>query len=236
MEPLKILIVDDDRNICRMVSMYLASEGYTSVSCHDGSEALNRLRAEHFDLVLLDLMIPSINGWEVCKLIKEDYALPVIMVTARDMIEDKVAGFDAGADDYLVKPFEPKELLMRIRARLKDRWAEQAETKYQVLELDNLRIDLNRYLVWLEGQRMDLKPKEIKLLYFLAKHPEHVFTREQILENVWDSVHDLALGVDSRTVDVHIKNLRQKLKSEKAVWAITTVWGVGYKLEVRDRV
>lgn len=230
MEPVKILIVDDDRNICRMVSMYLANDGYTSVSCHDGSEALDLIRRTHFDLVLLDLMIPSINGWEVCKLIKAEFDIPVIMVSARDMIDDKISGFDAGADDYLVKPFEPKELMARIRLRLKDRLSEHAALKSEILEYDTLKIDMNSYAVWLDGQLVDLKPKEIKLLHFLMKNRNIVFTREQILECVWDNAYD----ADTRTVDVHIKNLRQKLKSDQATWTISTVWGVGYKLEVQS--
>lgn len=228
MEPLKILIVDDDRNICRMVSMYLQSDGYASVSCHDGSEALDLVRKSRFDLILLDLMIPSINGWEVCKLIKSEFEIPVIMVTARDMIDDKISGFDAGADDYLVKPFEPKELMARIRLRLKDRLSEHAALKSEILEFDNLKIDMNSFVVWLDGQLIDLKPKEIRLLYFLMKNRNIVFTREQILESVWDNAYD----ADTRTVDVHIKNLRQKLKSTQSAWTISTVWGIGYKLEV----
>lgn len=228
MEPLKILIVDDDRNICRMVSMYLQSDGYASVSCHDGSEALDLVRKTRFDLILLDLMIPSINGWEVCKLIKSEFEIPVIMVTARDMIDDKISGFDAGADDYMVKPFEPKELMARIRLRLKDRLSEHAALKSEILEFDNLKIDMNSFVVWLDGQLIDLKPKEIRLLYFLMKNRNIVFTREQILESVWDNAYD----ADTRTVDVHIKNLRQKLKSTQSAWTISTVWGIGYKLEV----
>lgn len=228
MEPLKILIVDDDRNICRMVSMYLQSDGYASVSCHDGSEALDLVRKSRFDLILLDLMIPSINGWEVCKLIKSEFEIPVIMVTARDMIDDKISGFDAGADDYMVKPFEPKELMARIRLRLKDRLSEHAALKSEILEFDNLKIDMNSFVVWLDGQLIDLKPKEIRLLYFLMKNRNIVFTREQILESVWDNAYD----ADTRTVDVHIKNLRQKLKSTQSAWTISTVWGIGYKLEV----
>ncbi len=228
----KILIVDDDRNICRLVTLYLSNAGYTAVSCHDGSDALNQIRSAHFDLILLDLMIPSINGWEVCKLIKSEYDIPIIMVTARDMIDDKLAGFDAGADDYIVKPFEPKELVARVKARLKTHTPGEPVVKTEVLEFDNLKIDLNRYAVWLDDVHIDLKPREIQLLHFMLKNRNIVFTRDQLLESVWENPYD----TDTRTVDVHIKNLRQKLKSDRSTWSITTVWGIGYKLEVPAHV
>jgi DNA-binding response OmpR family regulator len=230
MESNKILIVDDDRNICRLIAMYLNNAGYNTVSCHDGSSALDAIRVSHYDLVLLDLMIPSINGWEVCRMIKSEHNIPIIMVTARDMIDDKLSGFDAGADDYLVKPFEPKELIARVKARLKSHaLSETTECEFiEALELENLRVDLNQYEVWLDGKLVDLKPKEIQLLFFLLKNRNIVFTRDQLLENIWNNPYD----TDTRTVDVHIKNLRQKLKSDRATWRITTIWGVGYKLEV----
>ena len=227
MEKGTILIVDDDKNICRLMELYLKKSGYDTIVCYDGSAAIDLLQKTSVDLILLDIMIPSINGWEVCKLIKLEQDIPVIMVSARDMVADKVAGFDAGADDYLVKPFEPEELLARVKVRLKS--YHPAQEKKNMITIHNLSIDLNQYKVCIDGLDVDLKPKEIQLLSFLAQNKNIVFTREQLLEKIWDYCY---LG-DTRTVDVHIKCLREKLKNHSSEWEIKTVWGVGYKLEVK---
>lgn len=230
MEKIKILIVDDDKNICKLMNLYLRKEGYETITCHDGSTAVDLIKKKEVDLVLLDLMIPVINGWEVCKLIKIEQDVPVIIVSARDVIKDKIAGFDAGADDYIVKPFDPVELLARVKARLKSRTTEGRDIqKKNVITVYNLVIDMDQYQVRMGGQEVDLKPKEIQLLYFLANNKNIVFTREQLLEKIWD----YNSAGDTRTVDVHIKCLREKLKNTSQGWKIKTIWGVGYKMEVK---
>lgn len=225
-----ILIVDDDKNICKLIELYLNHEGYQTRCCFDGTSALDLLETESFDLVILDLMLPVINGWEVCKLIKMKQEIPVIVVSARDLVDDKVAAFDAGGDDYLVKPFEPKELVARVKARLKSKSPEKGEEKKaDSITSGNLSVDMSRYEVILDGKTVDLKPKETQLLFFLLKNKGIVFTRDQLLEKLWDYTY---YG-DTRTVDVHIKCLREKLESPNNNWSIKTVWGVGYKLEVK---
>jgi len=224
----RILIVDDDKNICKLMNLYLKKSGYDTIVCHDGSAAIDLIQETKVDLVLLDIMIPLINGWEVCKIIKLEQDIPVIMISARDMVTDKVAGFDAGADDYIVKPFEPEELLARVKVRLKSHNPNK-EKKDKIFIIQNLIIDMNQYQVCIDGQAVDLKPKEIQLLCFLAQNKNIVFTREQLLEKVWDYSY---LG-DTRTVDVHIKCLREKLKNTFSGWEIKTIWGVGYKMEVK---
>ncbi|OCZ49849.1 response regulator transcription factor [Dehalobacter sp. TeCB1] len=231
MEKSTILIVDDDKNICKLMDLYLKKTGYNTIICHDGSAAIDILQKTKVDLVLLDIMIPLINGWEVCKLIKLEQDIPVIMVSARDMVADKVTGFDAGADDYLVKPFEPEELLVRVKVRLKSHNPPQ-EKKNNIITIHNLIIDMNQYQVRVDDLDVDLKPKEIQLLSFLAQNKNIVFTREQLLEKIWDYSY---LG-DTRTVDVHIKCLREKMKNHSSGWEIKTIWGVGYKLEVKQDV
>ncbi len=244
----KILVVDDDANICEILRLYMANEGLETVFARNGSEALDRFREENPDLVVLDIMLPIINGWEVCKMIRAVSSVPILMLTARDTTEDKVSGLDIGADDYVVKPFDPKEVLARIRALLR-RAADNAgpgqaepvepgpgrtspgqtgaEQNQEVLRLDNLEVNLSRYTVHCQGKKVNLKPKEIQLLAFLLRNPNIVFTREQLLEKVWGYDY---MG-ETRTVDVHIKRLREKLASGGPKWRISTVWGVGYKLE-----
>lgn len=276
----RILIVDDDENIVKLLQLYLADAGYDHDTATDGSAAITRFREFKPDLVLLDVMLPVINGWEVLRLIKSETRVPVIMLTSRDMVDDKVRGFDLGADDYVVKPFEPREVLVRIKARLKDDFelneashdkgyqekemtagSEYAEPKSDseaekslkssgtaddkaineksspatervrgVSEAGNLRVDLTRYEVVKDGRLLSLKPREIQLLYFLMQNRNIVFTREQLLEKVWE--YDFL--IDTRTVDAHVKRLRQVLEPSGSSWAIRTVWGVGYKLEVRQ--
>ena len=223
----KILIVDDDNNICRLIDLYLQDAGYATICCHDGSLALDLIQREVVDLVLLDLMIPTINGWEVCKLIKLEKDIPIILISARDAVEDKIAGFDSGADDYVVKPFNPQELVARVKVRLKTRSAD-THTDREVLSLYNLEIDMNRYQVMLDNRLIELKPKELQMLYFLARNKNIVFTRDQLLEKLWGYTH----SGDTRTVDAHIKALRDKLACPSPGWEIKTIWGVGYKMEV----
>ncbi|AET67917.1 response regulator with CheY-like receiver domain and winged-helix DNA-binding domain [Desulfosporosinus orientis DSM 765] len=230
MDKVNILIVDDDKNICKLINLYLKKAEYETTICHDGSKAIDLIQKTKVDLVLLDLMIPEINGWEVCKLLKIEHNIPVIMVSARDVIKDKIAGFDAGADDYIVKPFDPEELVARVKARLKSRTSEIRNIKEKnVVTIHNLAIDMDQYQVRMDGQEVDLKPKEIQLLHFLAKNKNIVFTREQLLEKLWDYNN----AGDTRTVDVHIKCLREKLKNTTGGWKIKTIWGVGYKMEVQ---
>jgi len=232
----KILIVDDDKNICKLIALYLNDAGYETACCHDGSRAMDCLQEEHYDLVILDLMIPIINGWEVCRLIKAESGIPIIMVSARDLTEDKLSGFDAGADDYIVKPFDPKELVARVKVRLKSPVSahlegpeNQRDQKEAAIVIDNLLVDISKYEVVLDGKVIQLKPREVQLLYFLLQNRNIVFTRDQLLEKIWDYTY----SGDTRTVDVHIKCLREKLAGKSPNWEIKTIWGVGYKMEVR---
>ena len=229
MEEKRILVVDDDENICRLLKMYLANEGFQIFVAYDGAKALEYVEKEKIDLIILDVMMPVMDGWDVCRAVRKVSAVPIIMLTARDMLEDKLTGFEAGADDYMVKPFETKELVARVKARLREK-AEEAEAPaaaQPVLSIGNLKVDLGRYQVTLSGQVVDLKPKEIQLLHFLLQNRNMVFSREQLLEKVWGYTY---YG-DTRTVDVHVKRLREKLERPENTWQIKTGWGVGYKLE-----
>ncbi|MCX7748039.1 MAG: response regulator transcription factor [Clostridia bacterium] len=228
MQGKKILIVDDDKNICELLDLYLSNEGFSLAFAHDGSAALNAIKEDKVDLVLLDVMLPVINGWEVCKIIRKSSQIPIVMLTARDMVEDKVQGFEYGADDYIVKPFEPREVIARIKARLKGA-VPQSIKKDGVIHADNIIVDINKYEVLKNNEVVELKPKEIQLLFFLLNNKNIVFSRDQLLEKVWD--YDF-MG-DTRTVDVHVKRLREKLEGPDTSFSIKTVWGVGYKLEVR---
>ncbi len=229
----KILIVDDDKNICELLDIYLKSEGYDTVFAYDGSSAVTTAKKEVPDLIILDVMMPIINGWEACKLIRQFSNVPIIMLTALDTLENKVQGLNIGADDYIVKPFEPMEVLARINAHLRreDGKNPQKEEKEQKeIELDNLKVNMDTYEVFLDGNLVtDLKPKEIQLLFFFMQNKNQVFTREQLLDKVWG--YEYFGG--TRTVDVHIKSVREKLASEKNKWEIKTVWNVGYKFEVK---
>ncbi len=226
MDEKKILVVDDDENICRLLKMYLANEGFQVLVAYEGSVALEYVEKEKIDLIILDVMMPVMDGWDVCKAIRKISEVPIIMLTARDMLEDKLQGFEAGADDYVVKPFETKELVARVKARLRDKREDDEDDKTPV-SIDNLTVDLGRYQVTLDKKVVDLKPKEIQLLHFLLRHRDTVFSREQLLERVWGYTY---FG-DTRTVDVHVKRLREKLEKPGNRWHIKTVWGVGYKLE-----
>ena len=231
----KVLVVDDDKNICELLKLYLNKEGFETYFAYDGSEAVTSAKENEPDIIILDVMMPVINGWEACKLIRQFSDVPIIMLTALDTTENKVQGLNIGADDYIVKPFEPVEVIARINAHL--RRADKAlgddteENKHETkLVVDNIDIDLDKYEVKLDGKIVkDLKPKEIQLLYFFMSNKNQVFTREQLLDKVWG--YEYFGG--TRTVDVHIKSLREKLKSKKSKWEIKTIWNVGYKFEIK---
>jgi len=228
MEEKKILVVDDDENICRLLKMYLDNEGFKVFIANEGAKALEFFEKEDIDLIILDIMLPVMNGWEVCRAVRKTSTVPIIMLTARDMLEDKLQGFDYGADDYMVKPFETKELVARVKARLREKpEADEENGSKPILSAGNLQVDLGRYQVRLGEGVVELKPKEIQLLYFLLQHKNMVFSREQLLEKVWG----YSYYGDTRTVDVHVKRLREKLEKPENTWQIKTVWGVGYKLE-----
>lgn len=229
MPPKKILIVDDDRNICEVLRLYLGSEGYQLSFAADGSAALDQYRQVQPDLILLDLMLPVINGWEVCKLIRQESRVPIIMLTAKESIDDKISGLDLGADDYIVKPFDPKEVLARIRALFRRAGPGAiAEEQAGVFQVGDLWVHAANYEVKVHGQVIPLKTKEMQLLIFLMENLNMVFSREQLLEKVWG--YDFQ--GETRTVDVHIQRLRDKLHDPEARWQIKTIWGVGYKFEV----
>lgn len=224
----KILIVDDDVNICELLKIYLEREGYETCTACSGSKALELFREVTPNIVLLDLMIPDMDGFQVCREIRKVSNIPIIMITAKGETFDKVLGLELGADDYVVKPFEPKEVLARIKAVLR-RYERKEDNARQEVVYPNLVVNLSTYTARAAGQDIELTPKELELLYFLASRPNKVFTREQILEQIWG--YDF-LG-DSRTVDVHIKRLREKIEIGNTNWQIRTVWGVGYKFEVK---
>lgn len=231
MEQKKILIADDDKNICQLIELYLGFEGYQLYFANDGSSAVSLFKEHLPDLVLLDVTMPLINGWEVCMMIRKISNVPIIMVTSKDMVEDKVHGFDIGADDYIVKPFEPRELVARVKAKLKGKVDSTSDIKQKgVMKVGTFVIDMNRFEVTRDGIKIELKPKETQLLYFLLNNKNIVFSREQLLNKVWD----YSFMGDTRTVDVHIKRLREKIESRDSLLSIKTIWGVGYKLEVKD--
>ena len=225
--PRKILIVEDETNIADLINLYLKKEGYETMVANDGGKALELYRLFRPDLVLLDIMLPVLDGWSVCAKIRETDATPIIMLTAKGETIDKVSGLEMGADDYIVKPFEMKELLARVHAVLRRTGGDEAKAKR--LTYDGLVIDLDSYELEVMGHRVDTPPKELELLYHLAASPNRVFTRNQLLDEVWGFDY---FG-DSRTVDVHIKRLREKLEGVSDQWSLKTVWGVGYKFELR---
>lgn len=225
--PKTILVIEDDSNIRELLRLYLEQEGYAIETAQDGMEGLRAFKRIHPDLVLLDLMMPVMDGTQVMKELHAVSKVPVIMLTAKGETFDKVAGLELGADDYVTKPFEMRELIARVRAVL--RRYDKDETS-QKLEFDNLIIDKESYNITVKGEKMEIPPKEIELLYFLASSPNRVFTRAQLLDDVWGFDY---FG-DTRTVDVHVKRLREKLQGVSDKWEIKTVWGVGYKFEVRE--
>lgn len=227
-ETSKIMIVDDDRNICDLLQLYLQKDGYRLFFAHDGSQALDVFRQENPDLIILDIMLPNINGWDVCRLIRRHSNVPIIMLTARDSSEEKVSGLDMGADDYVIKPFDPKEVAARVRAHLRKQVPKE-KSGYAVLTAGNLSLDMKKYEVLCDGMVISLTAKEMQLLNYLRENKNIVLRREQILKAVWG--YDFP--GETRTVDMHIKKLREKLAGNKG-WTIRTVFGVGYKFEVSN--
>ena len=223
-----VLIVEDDRNIADLLRLYLEKEGYTVVIAPDGMRGVEQFRTVHPSLVLLDVMLPGLDGWGVCRAIRAESQTPIIMLTAKSETEDKVNGLKQGADDYLTKPFEMKELLARVEAVLRRAGGEDDKTKPRRLVFDKLIIDLDSFELIVDGKRIETPPKEMELLFHLASSPNRVFTRNQLLDEVWGFDY---FG-DSRTVDVHVKRLREKLEGVSDKWSLKTVWGVGYKFEV----
>lgn len=223
-----ILVVEDDQNISELLRLYLEKEGYTVNIADDGGKGVELYRRLKPDLVLLDLMLPVLDGWGVLRAIRQDGKTPVIMLTAKGETQDKVAGLEGGADDYIVKPFEMKEVLARIHAVLR-RFGGEEDSGEKKLTFDKLVINLDSYELLVDGKRVDTPPKELELLYHLAASPNRVFTRNQLLDEVWGFDY---FG-DSRTVDVHIKRLREKLEGVSDQWDLKTVWSVGYKFEVK---
>ena len=223
----KLLIVDDDPNICDMLKLYFENEGYKIKTAYDGVEGLNTFKMYDPDLVLLDIMMPKKDGWQVCREIREISPKPVIMITAKGEVFDKVLGLELGADDFIVKPFDMKELSARIKAVLRRFNAHSKTSDDEVVKFENIEISLQKYELKLHGKAIDIPPKELELLYFLASNCNRVFTRDQLLDKVWGFDY---LG-DSRTVDVHVKRLREKLEGVSEKWILKTVWGVGYKFE-----
>ena len=228
----KILIVDDDNNIAELVALYLTKECFETKIVNDGEEALKQFHIFHPDLILLDIMLPGIDGYQVCRELRASSQVPVIMLSAKGEIFDKVLGLELGADDYMIKPFDSKELVARVKAVLRRFQPAKPEAYASVdikcVEYPGLIVNLSNYSVTYDGQQIDMPPKELELLYFLASSPNQVFTREQLLDNIWGYEY---VG-DTRTVDVHVKRLREKIK-DKPTWRIATVWGIGYKFEVK---
>ena len=223
-----VLVVEDDRNIAELLQMYLEKEGYTVTLAFDGGQGLTKFRNLKPDLVLLDVMMPVMDGWSVCRAIRAENNTPVIMLTAKSETDDKVMGLKAGADDYITKPFEMKEVLARIEAVLRRTDRATTEKKTRRLVFDNMTIDMDAFELIVSGKKIDTPPKEMELLFYLASTPNRVYTRNQLLDEVWGFDY---FG-DSRTVDVHVKRLREKLEGASEQWSLKTVWGVGYKFEV----
>lgn len=224
----RILVIDDDVHISELLKLYLEKEDYEVEVAHDGGEGLEKFKSFEPKLVLLDIMLPVMDGWQVCREIRRINNTPIIMLTAKGETFDKVLGLELGADDYIVKPFEPKELIARVKAIL--RRTNVNEDTVKQYSYNNLTVNISDYTVVYYGKELDMPPKEIELLFFLASHPNKVFTREQLLEQVWGFEY---FG-DSRTVDVHIKRIREKMPVSEG-WSIKTVWGIGYKFEVKDQ-
>jgi len=222
-----VLIIEDDRNIADLLRLYLEKEGYEVALAYDGGKGVERFREMQPSLVLLDLMLPVLNGWGVCRTIRSESDIPIIMLTAKGETTDKVTGLKLGADDYITKPFEMKEVLARIEAVLR-RSGVEPEKAAKRLDFDRLTIDMDAFELIVDGKKIDTPPKEMELLFYLASSPNRVYTRNQLLDEVWGFEY---LG-DSRTVDVHIKRLREKLEGISDQWSLKTVWGVGYKFEV----
>ena len=223
----KVLVVEDDNNIAELLRLYLQKDGFEVSHAADGGKAVEMAKEIQPDLVLLDIMLPVMDGWQVCRELRKTMKMPIIMLTAKGETEDKVSGLEMGADDYIVKPFEVKELLARVHAVLR-RTGDDGKPKSKKLTFDKLVINLDSYELIVDGKKIDTPPKEMELLYHLAATPNRVYTRNQLLDEVWGFDY---FG-DSRTVDVHVKRLREKLEGVSDQWSLKTVWGVGYKFEV----
>ena len=225
----KILIVDDDKNICELLRLYLEKEDFSVVIANDGMRAVEMFASENPDMVLLDIMLPKLDGWQVCREIRKSSDKPIIMLTAKGETFDKILGLELGADDYVVKPFDAKEVVARVKAVLRRTSSGQGDAVKEV-RYDKLVVNLTNYELKVDGKIIDTPPKELELLYHLASNPNRVFTRDQLRDEVWGFDY---YG-DSRTVDVHIKRLREKLEDVSDKWCLKTVWGVGYKFETKD--
>ncbi len=223
-----VLIVEDDKNIAELLQLYLEKEGYAVTLAEDGGQGLAKFRAIRPDIVLLDIMMPVMDGWTVCKTIRAESQTPVIMLTAKSETDDKITGLKSGADDYITKPFEMREVLARIEAVLRRSSGSTGAAPSRRLVFDNLIIDMDAFELTVAGKKVDTPPKEMELLFYLASSPNRVYTRNQLLDEVWGFDY---FG-DSRTVDVHVKRLREKLEGVSPRWCLKTVWGVGYKFEV----
>lgn len=231
----KILIVDDDVNIAELISLYLIKECFDTLIVHDGEAAIQQFQAYQPNLVLLDLMLPGIDGYEVCRTIRKTSSVPIIMLSAKGEVFDKVLGLELGADDYIIKPFDSKELVARVRAVLRRFSSQVTEEETPAptgdyVSYPDLTINLSNYSVQYNGENIEMPPKELELLYFLASNPNQVFTREQLLDHIWGYEY---YG-DTRTVDVHVKRLREKIK-DHSEWSLATVWGIGYKFETHAK-
>lgn len=224
----KVLIADDDAHIAELIKVYFEKDGFTTVTANNGKKAVELFKSEAPAIVILDVMMPEMDGLQVCREIRRVSNIPIIMLTAKGETFDKVLGLELGADDYMVKPFDPKELVARVKAVLRRSDAKETNAEKEIV-FPNLTINLSNYELKINGNIVDVPPKELELLYYLASNPNRVFSREQLLEEVWGFDY---FG-DSRTVDVHIKRLREKLEGVEANWQLKTVWGVGYKFEVR---
>ncbi|MDR0530497.1 MAG: response regulator transcription factor [Oscillospiraceae bacterium] len=227
----KILVVDDDSNICELLRIYLEKEGFQAVLAHDGESAVSAFKEQAPDLILLDVMLPVLDGWQVCREIRKSSQVPIIMLTAKGEVFDKVLGLELGADDYVTKPFDAKEIVARIKAVLR-RTAEKEPQSEPLKEVrfDQLSVNLTNYELRVNGKKVDAPPKEMELLYYLASNPNRVFTRNQLLDEVWGFDY---YG-DSRTIDVHVKRLREKLEGVSEKWSLQTVWSVGYKFATEE--
>lgn len=228
----KILVVDDDLNICELLKLYLENDGYVVYTANDGKQAVDMFKNKTPDLILLDIMLPKMDGWQVCREIRKTSSVPIIMLTAKGETFDKVLGLELGADDYVVKPFDTKEVMARVKAVLRRTKgdSEATEDKKKTVIYDNLEINIQNYEMKVKGVPVDTPPKELELIYHFASNPNRVYTRDQLLDEVWGFDY---YG-DSRTVDVHVKRLREKLEGVSDKWCLKTVWGVGYKFETKD--
>lgn len=227
MSKVKILIVDDDLNICELLRLYAGKDGYEPIVVNDGRQALEALTQHNPKLILLDVMLPKLDGWQVCREIRKTSDVPIIMLTAKGETFDKILGLELGADDYIAKPFDTKEVMARVKAVLRRTYNDEESSK--TVKYDKLEINLSNYELIVDGKQIDTPPKELELIFHLAKNPNRVFTRNQLLDEVWGFDY---YG-DSRTVDVHVKRLREKLEGVSDKWSLKTVWGVGYKFEVK---